>query len=197
MKNLLRVVALFVVVVLVASGCSYSEEAEPGVRNFSLETKTERVMVHLSDDCERDAWGRPASFGCFTVSEQQRAASLLNAVNYLIRYDDEIYFDAHGGKRTQLLKLLIDFEALEVLCYTSVYHWMEERELWPLGTHFGPFGITVDHHLLTALNVIAITIDTALSKVVARPFIDPLDGETPVLEPVRYRHLCPSWIMEP
>ena len=39
MKNLLRVVALFVVVVLVASGCSYSEEAEPGVRNLALVTK--------------------------------------------------------------------------------------------------------------------------------------------------------------
>ena len=179
-------------VVWIASGCS--EEAEPGVRNSA---KTERVPPpHLSDDCERDSDGRPESLKCFTVSEQQRAASLMNSVMYLVHHDEELEFN-HYENTTNLLKLLIDFEALEVLCYTSLYRTMEDRELWPFGEHFGPLSVTPHPKLRGALYMIGMRIDVLFSKVTARPFIDPLDGKLPVLEPIRYRHLCPDWINEP
>jgi len=190
MKNLLRVVALFVVVVLVASGCSYSEEAEPGVRNLALVTKAKSVKPTFSSDCERDLWGRPASFGCYTVSEKQRAVVLLNSIHLLIRFDPTVsYLDIHTD-RTKFLKFLIDFEALEVLCYMPVHDWMVEEELWPVAPAEVPPLFWPG--LLDQLELTQRTIDLWLSEDPSTPAAN----DAPVLETVRYRHLCPSWMYE-
>ena len=189
MKNSLRVVALFVVVVLGASGCSYSEEAEPGVRNLALGTKAKFVKTHLSSDCERDMYGRPASFECYTVSEQQRAASLLNSIHLLILMDHPVSYVDLDTDRTKFLKFLIDFEALEVLCYMPVYEWIEEEGLWPVGADFAPPFLP---GLLYQLTLTQRAIDLWLSE----DRSETGRAEEPLLEPVRYRHLCPSWMYE-
>jgi hypothetical protein len=191
MKNLLRVVALFVVVVLVASGCSYSEEAEPGVRNLALVTKAKSVKPTFSSDCERDLWSRPASFGCYTVSEQQRAAVLLNSVRFLVQFDPTVsYLDPYTD-RTKFLKFLIDFEALEVLCYMPVHDWMVEEGLWPVAPAEVPPLFWPG--LVDQLDLTQRSIDFWLSE---DPSTPTHTAEAPVLETVRYRHLCPSWMYE-
>ena len=174
-------------VVLVASGCSYSEEAEPGVRNFSLGTKTV-TMAHLSDDCERDASSRPASFGCFTVSEQERIKGLLNAVWMLTRWDETVSYVDPWKDRTKLLKLLMDFEALEVLCYTPVFDFMAEGPYWPVLATF-PLA------LLDQLDEIRNSEDD-LSRIGWHWLSGSKYAEAPLLESVRFRHLCPSWMYE-
>ena len=201
MKNLLRVVALFVVVVLVASGCSYSEEAEPGIRNLKLSPASTTTLptfrfaipAHLSDDCERSY--REMSWACLNESEQQRAAGLLSAVNVLVNFENpETYIYEPGGTRgyTNLLRLLIDFEALEVLCYTDLLDSMRDELIWPLWTapHTeNPFySVTLKRDLAKLKHEI---VDGFLSQVVSHR-----TEETPVLEAVRYRHLCPSWMYE-
>jgi len=184
MKNLLRVVALFVVVVLVASGCSYSEEAENRVRNTRL---PKSMPAHLSDDCERDAWGRPASFGCFTVYEQERIAGLLNAVRLLTRWDETVSYVDIWEDRTKFLRFLMDFEALEVLCYTPLFDWMVEEPVWPVAASDFPLA------LLDQLDQIRNSITYHLSKIGSTA--DRV-AEAPLLESVRFRHLCPSWMDE-
>ena len=192
MKNSSRVVALFVVVVLGASGCSYSEEAEPGVRNLA----TFRLAIppaHLSDDCERSY--REMSWACLNESEQQRAAGLLSAVNVLVTFENpETYIYEPRGTHgyTNLLRLLIDFEALEVLCYTDFLDSMQEEFVWPFWTppHTeNPFfSVTLRWDLEKLKHEI---VDGFLSEVGVHR-----TEETPVLEAVRYRHLCPSWMYE-
>jgi len=189
------------VVVLVASGCSYSEEAEPGVRNVTFGKTSVGELPHLSERCE-GAHRDDLPWGCLNESEQQRAAGLFHAVNVLVRSDET--FTGEGawvgvrrsaGTRIKLLKLLIDWEALEVLCYTGVIESMWEEEAWPMVTprfvDWGAFDALFD--LGWQLRVIqSSTIDFYLSRVRADMAAD-LD---PVLEPVRYKHLCPSWFSE-
>jgi len=197
-KSLFFAAALVAVAVFGASACSYSEEAEPGVRNFSLETKTERAMVHLSSDCERDSYDRAASFGCFTVYEQQRIAGLLNSVLMLTKWDETVSYDHFREDGTKLLKLLMDFEALEVLCYSQVYNWMFEEPVWPfveIRTGEGTFD-NFPLGLLDQLWLIRVSIDSGLSRIGVGASVSSMLAETPVLETVRYRHLCPSWMYE-
>jgi hypothetical protein len=186
MKNLLRIVALFVVVVLVASGCSYSEEAENRVRNARLESRP--IPAHLSDACERDGYDRPVSFGCFTVSEQERIKGLLNAVWMLTRWDETVSYVDPWKDRTKLLKLLMDFEALEVLCYTPVFDFMAEGPYWPVLATF-PLA------LLDQLDEIRNSEDD-LSRIGWHWLSGSKYAEAPLLESVRFRHLCPSWMYE-
>ena len=202
MKNLLRVVALFVVVVLVASGCSYSEEAEPGVRNFTFSKTSVGELPHLSEHCE-GAHRDYLLWECLNESEQQRAAGLFYGVNMLVRSDDTFYdtFSGEGvwdgarpseGTQIKLLKLLMDFEALEVLCYTGVIDSMWEEEAWPMVE--GPSWADFDDDLSRALREVrAVLIDLHLSRVTG-DMVYP--EETPVFEPVRYKHLCPSWMSD-
>jgi hypothetical protein len=186
------------VVVLVASGCSYSEEAEPGVRNVTFGKTSVGELPHLSERCE-GAHRDDLPWGCLNESEQQRAAGLFHAVNVLVRSDET--FTGEGawvgvrrsaGTRIKLLKLLIDWEALEVLCYTGVIDSMWEEEAWPMVE--GPSWADFDDDLSRALREVrAVLIDLHLSRVTG-DMVYP--EETPVFEPVRYKHLCPSWMSD-
>jgi len=183
MKNLLRVVALFVVVVLVASGCSYSDEADNHVRNL-MKMPTPTIKADLSDDCERSY--NSVSWTCLTESEQQRAAGLVYVVNQFVEYSDDTVSYLHRADQLRFVRLLIEFEALEVLCYTAVMESMSEEPVWPMAS------VRLVPGLLDQLRNVRFMIDYDLSKSTVTGF-----GETPVVEPIKYRHLCPSWILEP
>ena len=196
MKNLLRVVALFVVVVLVASGCSYSEEAEPGVRNFTFSKTSVGELPHLSEHCE-GAHRDYLLWECLNESEQRRAAGLLHTVRWLVRWDETVsYIGPPVEDGTRLLKLLIDFEILEVLCYTGVMQSMRETPAWPLITDtYLEDGYGFAAGLQNNLEKIRYKlIDDHLSRGTGARMAD---EEIPVVEAVRYQHLCPSWILGP
>jgi hypothetical protein len=203
MKNLLRVVALFVVVVLVASGCSYSEEAEPGVRNFTVKKISVGDLPHLTDDCEYGPSYEDkrtydsVPWECLNESEQRRAAGLLHTVRWLVRWDETVsYIGPPVEDGTRLLKLLIDFEILEVLCYTGVMQSMRETPAWPLITDtYLEDGYGFAAGLQNNLEKIRYKlIDDHLSRGTGARMAD---EEIPVVEAVRYQHLCPSWILGP
>ena len=84
---------------------------------------------------------------------------------------------------TRLLKQLIDFEALEVLCYMPVLSEMlSEADEW------FPFSSGVeDFRLFERLFWLRTVVLTHMSTAKHRT-------DTPVLESVRYRHLCPRWM---
>jgi hypothetical protein len=129
------------------------------------------------------------------VYEQQRIAGLLNSVLMLTKWDETVSYDHIREDRTKLLKLLMDFEALEVLCYSQVYDWMFEEPVWPFAYREGTF----DHFplgLLDQLWLIRVSIDSGLSRIGVGASVSSMLAETPVLETVRYRHLCPSWMYE-
>ena len=183
-KSLFFAATLVAVAVFGASACSYSDEAEPGVRNLALGPKTERVKLDISDGCERTY--SSVSWTCLTESEQQRAAGLVHAVDKLVVYSDDTVGDLDRANMLRFIRLLIEFEALEVLCYTAVLESMSEEPVWPMAS------IDLVPGLLDQLRNVRFTIDNDLSKVEVVGV-----GETPVFEPVKYRHLCPSWILEP
>ncbi|MDG2023422.1 MAG: hypothetical protein P8J75_03045 [Actinomycetota bacterium] len=183
-KSLFFAATLVAVAVFGASACSYSDEAEPGVRNLALGTKTERVKPDISDGCERTYIS--VSWTCLTESEQQRAAGLVYGVNQLVVYSDDTVSYLDRADTLRFISLLIEFEALEVFCYTAVMESMSEERVWPMASiHLVP-------GLLDQLRNVRFTIDYDLSKSTVTGI-----GETPLFEPIKYRHLCPSWILEP
>ncbi len=212
MKNSSRVVAVFVVVVLVASGCSYSEEAEPGVRNLArsgleISSPSKDLARDFSDDCLAVLSYRRILWECLNESEQQRAAGLFNAVNVLVGSDDRFLGEGvwdgartSEGSRIRLLKLLIDWEALEVLCYVGVIESMYEEEVWPfVETTWADGSPVSDIRMFRNLRHVRVSVvDYMLTRVDSRDITDRPHSseETPVLEPVRYQHLCPSWMPE-
>jgi hypothetical protein len=183
-KSLFFAATLVAVAVFGASACSYSDEAEPGVRNLALGTKTERVKPDISDGCERTYIS--VSWTCLTESEQQRAAGLVYGVNQLVAYSDDTVSYLDRADTLRFISLLIEFEALEVFCYTAVMESMSEERVWPMASiHLLP-------GLLDQLRRVRFKIDYDLSKSTVTGI-----GETPLFEPIKYRHLCPSWILEP
>ena len=182
-KSLFFAATLVAVAVFGASACSYSDEADNHVRNL-MKMPTPTIKADLSDDCERSY--NSVSWTCLTESEQQRAAGLVYVVNQFVEYSDDTVSYLHRADQLRFVRLLIEFEALEVLCYTAVLESMSEEPVWPMASvHLLP-------GLLDQLRNVRFMIDYDLSKSTVTGF-----GETPVVEPIKYRHLCPSWILEP
>ena len=176
-----KLLAAVLVAVLGVSACSYSDDVEAGVRNAGIMM----IPAHLSDDCEKSYAG--ISWACLSESEQHRAAGLLNAVKWLVLADETVsYVGPWREDGTRLLKLLIDFEALEVLCYVKVFDSMIEEGEWPFVPESGS---PIDPSLLDRLFFLRNIVSYHTSKV--ENFVV---ADTPVLESVRYKHLCPRWM---
>jgi hypothetical protein len=178
-----KLLAAVLVAVFCVSACSYSDDLEAGVRNAAIKT----TPAYLSDDCEKSH--ADISWACLSESEQHRAAGLLNAVRYLVVMDETVsYVGPWREVGTRLLKLLIDFEALEVLCYVAVFGSMVEEGEWPVD-EVAEFDSSFDPLLLDRLLFLRNMVSYSTSKVALFGVTD-----TPVLESVRYRHLCPRWM---
>jgi hypothetical protein len=196
----LAVAVLSGTVALVSGGSSGDEIR---VRNSTVKKISVGDLPHLTDDCEYGPSYEDkrtydsVPWECLNESEQRRAAGLLHTVRSLVRWDETVsYIGSPVEDGTRLLKLLIDFEILEVLCYTGVMQSMRETPAWPLIT---------DTYLEDGYGFAA-GLQNNLEKIRYKLIDDHLsrgtgarmpDEETPVVEAVRYQHLCPSWILGP
>jgi hypothetical protein len=176
MKNVLRIVASLVVVVVVASGCSYSEDAEPGVWNFGSKTRT--------STCMEDIGRGELDWDCLTNQEQELVATYLWSVNELILQDgDEKYLNP-PTRHTHLLDLLIRYEALELLCYTEAFPAMYSGRHWPYDSD------RLESVLPFRLHQVRRLIDEEFSQQSATE-----RGEQPALKKIQYQHLCPEGLL--
>ena len=198
-KSLFFAATLVAVAVFGASACSYSDEADNHVRNLKFSKPT--IPATLSDDCvqneKKSADGLLGfSWDCLDDSQQEFVGAYLWSINALIDHDDTSTYpvtDLEGA--TNLVELLQRFDVYEILCYTQVFDSLYESGSWPIGdSHFDDdllrkisqlrgwlyWDMSKSYHVYTAAQG---GVGTATVKW----------ADEPVLETLRYQHLCPSW----
>jgi hypothetical protein len=192
---------LIAVAVFGASACSYSDEADNHVRNLKFSKPT--IPATLSDDCvqneKKSADGLLGfSWDCLDDSQQEFVASYLWSISELITHDDTFTLSVTGleGNKTNLVEFLQRFDVYQILCYTQVFDSLYESGLWPIAeSHF-------DDDLPSAISHLRYWLDGQMSRISRVYQTDegadgpgsPKWADEPVLETLRYQHLCPSWV---
>jgi hypothetical protein len=196
-KSLFFAATLVAVAVFGASACSYSDEADNHVRNLKFSKPT--IPATLSDDCviseaaHQDVLDE-ISWDCLNDSQQEFVATYLYSISQLISHDDTSTYPVTGLEgRTNLLELLLRFDVYEILCYTQVFDSLYENQSWPIGNSY------FDDELLEKIKSVRYWLDRHMSDFMvynegSTSSGSVTRGDEPVLETLRYQHLCPSWV---